>query len=721
MLRIARLAVCGLLAPILIAATSSPLELGPTVTLGAASTLNSAHGTSISPSDFKAEVNSVIGLRDCDVQRLHLTEIADGQYELTVQIGDQQRRIRYVEHSIRTDSYQLLSQAPDGTLVEIPAGPVNTYRGVDASWPDMKSAMSIEDDGFRARFLCDDGEQWWLEPLIDRVRGADASDYVVYRGEDVIYPAGFCGVTDKHGTAFPASNAPAIPGSDRVVLAAEFVVDTDYEYYQSYGSESSVENRVNSIVNSFNLQYESQVEIVNELQAVVVRSNSNDPYSSNSIETRLEQVGSVWNSTNNPPHDIVQLFSGVSFSGSTIGLAWLGAVCSTYEYSVVESDCCGAFACATDLSAHELGHNWGAGHCNCPGNTMNPSITCANDFASSTIGSITSFRNSIASCLSDVYGGVCCFQDQCFDSIAEEGCTNVGGVWNANQTCGQVDCITPDPTGACCASGSCTIRTEAECNGDYLGDDSTCSGNPCSGGSGDDAFIGLSYSIVGSNLVDDDESTWTVDIYAHLLGDCRLDAIAGDTTQDKMVSTTGSFYQNIYGGPTSQAINPALFNAFPDLRYDSFVTVGRTDQTDNAMSSIGIDFSAFEAGGAIDSSDGSWYVTPEDAQGDGSTYVNEVCEDANGVLIARLTVRGATASVYFEALFQGKDETGSTWQTTGALSIVNDDCNVQCTGDYNGDGVTNVSDLLDVIAGWNNPYDVNDLLAVIADWSCGNP
>ena len=317
-------------------------------------------------------------------------------------------------------------------------------------------------------------------------------------------------------------------------------------------------------------------------------------------------------------------------------------------------------------------------------------------------------------------GGVCCYQEQCFD-IPEATCSNVGGTWNADVNCAQVSCIEPDPTGACCYNGNCVIQTEANCVGTYLGDDSNCSGNPCGGGSGDDAFIGLSYTIVGANLVDDAESTWTVDVHAHLAEDCRLDAVAGDVNQDKMISTTGSFYQNTFGGPTSQAINPALFSAFPDLRYDSFVTVGRTDQTDNALSDIGISFDAFEAGGAIDSSDGSWYVTPVDAQGDSVAFSNEDCEDSNGVLIARLTVRGASASVYVEALFQGKDEAGSTWQAAGSISIVNDDCNVQCVGDYTGDGVTNVGDLLAVIAGWGNPYDVGDLLGVIADWNCGTP
>ena len=43
-----------------------------------------------------------------------------------------------------------------------------------------------------------------------------------------------------------------------------------------------------------------------------------------------------------------------------------------------------------------------------------------------------------------------------------------------------------------------------------------------------------------------------------------------------------------------------------------------------------------------------------------------------------------------------------------------------CEGDYTGDGVTNVVDLLEVIAHWDDPYDVSDLLAVIADWDCGS-
>ena len=42
-----------------------------------------------------------------------------------------------------------------------------------------------------------------------------------------------------------------------------------------------------------------------------------------------------------------------------------------------------------------------------------------------------------------------------------------------------------------------------------------------------------------------------------------------------------------------------------------------------------------------------------------------------------------------------------------------------CPGDFTGDGVVNIADLLFVIGNWNDPYTVSDLLLVISDWNCG--
>ena len=334
------------------------------------------------------------------------------------------------------------------------------------------------------------------------------------------------------------------------------------------------------------------------------------------------------------------------------------------------------------------------------------------------------------SCTCAAACGTCCFGESCNEDVGSDECEAAGGTFLGNVSCTTEPCAPPAPTGACCVDGQCTIETEEDCSGLYLGDDLPCDNNPCGDDGGDGPFIGIRYDVLGTNLVTDDEETWTVDVYAVLADGCRLDAVAGDINQSKMVSTTGSFYQNIYGGPTSQDINPSLFSAFPDLEYDSFVTIGLTDQNGNALSNIGIDWTDFEAGGAIDSTDGSWYVTPEDVQGDSGTFQDQFCEDNNGVRIARLTVRGLDSIVFFEALFQGKDGGGTTWQANDSMAIAYDDCDAptSCPGDINLDGNVDVLDLLQVIATWgpcgscpadvdgNGVVDVIDLLEVIANW-----
>ena len=64
------------------------------------------------------------------------------------------------------------------------------------------------------------------------------------------------------------------------------------------------------------------------------------------------------------------------------------------SYCLSQSDFSRNFSCVTDLTAHELGHLWGAFHCDCPANTMNPGITCSNTFSAGSIRSIVDYRDT---------------------------------------------------------------------------------------------------------------------------------------------------------------------------------------------------------------------------------------------------------------------------------------------------------------------------------------
>ena len=78
-------------------------------------------------------------------------------------------------------------------------------------------------------------------------------------------------------------------------------------------------------------------------------------------------------------------------------------------------------------------------------------------------------------CENDSGNGACCIGDNCF-VVAEIGCY---GDWLGEGTdCSGNPCYVP-PTGACCNGENCTVTTEAGCNGDWLGEGTDCSGNPC--------------------------------------------------------------------------------------------------------------------------------------------------------------------------------------------------------------------------------------------------
>jgi hypothetical protein len=156
----------------------------------------------------------------------------------------------------------------------------------------------------------------------------------------------------------------------------------------------------------------------------------------------------------------------------------------------------------------------------------------------------------------------------------------------------------------------------------------------------------------------------TYRMYAMVGAGERVDAVFGNSVGPMSIDTAAgmSFYQNPLGGNTSQAINSSFFPLAPSLEWDSYVTIGAlyangSPFAGNAMMDIGIDWSGFEAGGAIDTANGSWFVTPVDAQGG----------EINGrVLIGQFTVVGGTGNGYEDLVgcmsFQGKDADGNTFQ-----------------------------------------------------------
>ncbi|HNO77545.1 MAG TPA: M12 family metallo-peptidase [Phycisphaerae bacterium] len=349
-------------------------------------------------------------LGEFSIQRLNLPEDGNRSATLSIQLDGVDRTISITPYRVFAPDYKLLVDHGDGRLEEAAIGEINTVRGTITDIPGSVIAGGLIDGGIVAKIKVAEDDIYWIEPLYGRVDGAEVQEHIIYRKDDALPHNGTCGTNEATMRAIDNFGIGGTRGSGcgGGVCVTDLACDADFEYFQDYGTVGNVQNRIASVINAMNVQYESQVGITHQISTIIVRTSP--VYSSNNADTLLGQFRSQWlNNHTNIQRDIVHLFTGKNLVAPTIGIAWVGVICndvtSGLGFGLVESDFNGNFSCATDLSAHELGHNWSASHCSCSGNTMNPSITCANNFSATfTIPGIISFRDS-RTCLSPLESG----------------------------------------------------------------------------------------------------------------------------------------------------------------------------------------------------------------------------------------------------------------------------------------------------------------------------
>ncbi|MEE2908025.1 MAG: hypothetical protein VX527_09365 [Planctomycetota bacterium] len=95
----------------------------------------------------------------------------------------------------------------------------------------------------------------------------------------------------------------------------------------------------------------------------------------------------------------------------------------------------------------------------------------------------------------------------------------------------------------------------------------------------------------------------------------QLTSVGGANPTLGAIISYGGFYQNYVGGATSAYINSNFFPFIPELEYDSWVTIGGETTTDSqTLTTVGINFSSFEAGNDLFITNGEWTRPMNDPQ-----------------------------------------------------------------------------------------------------------
>ena len=350
--------------------------------------------------------NATLGLRESRVVRLDLPAGGPGEVlSIPLEFRGQGDLIQLAPHSVRAEGeFRVLAQLADGSWSEVDPGAPRTYRGTLVGEPGSVVAASLLDDGLHARVRLAEGEDWWLQPLVALVPGAPFDAHVLYATSAVLDQGHTCGadllVNDVPEPPAGGGGTYA-PGSS--VKIAQLGCDADFEYHNLHGGVAGATAAIETVINAMNPQYEFEVDITHVITAILVRTSSNQPYTSTDPGTLLNQFRNEWvQNQGGITRDVAELFTGKNLDGSVIGIAWIGQVCKSLGYNVVQH--LSSLTSRTDLSAHELGHNWNASHCTCGGYTMNPSLTSANRFHGTfSEPTIRNYRNSV-NCLTSSSG-----------------------------------------------------------------------------------------------------------------------------------------------------------------------------------------------------------------------------------------------------------------------------------------------------------------------------
>ncbi len=167
-----------------------------------------------------------------------------------------------------------------------------------------------------------------------------------------------------------------------------------------------------------------------------------------------------------------------------------------------------------------------------------------------------------------------------------------------------------------------------------------------------DGDVCLDIEVLAIHTEGDLEGMTTYRLYATLPGPGDVvTTVFGDANHPTSLQTTTSFFQSEIGGQFPCANNPILFDAFPTLAWDSWLTLGISGPPDPTagqdcpqvvMSSGSPFMTEFENGSGftIDDMIGSaWFVVPSNTNG--------LPDEDGRVLLAQLTTDGALSGVLY--------------------------------------------------------------------------
>lgn len=251
--------------------------------------------------------------------------------------------------------------------IKAPISGIQAYRGeiagVRGSW-----ARIVIVEGVPRGLIFDGNELIAIEVPGDSLVATDTP--VVYRLADAVVAPGTmsCG---SHSIAMNGaqavesligelSNIAQGPGA---IEEIEMGVVADFEFTNASGSDAQAAAAVTNRMNNVDGIFSSQLGIQINVQLIETNSDPADPFTDTGNASDLLDELSTYRSATPAQNSngLTHLWTGRDLDGSTVGIAWNGALCSNF-FGAGLSEGNGSASFDALIAAHEIGHNFGAPH-----------------------------------------------------------------------------------------------------------------------------------------------------------------------------------------------------------------------------------------------------------------------------------------------------------------------------------------------------------------------
>ncbi|MFN8006432.1 MAG: M12 family metallo-peptidase [Terriglobia bacterium] len=341
----------------------------------------------------------------------HLRQQANSREPIRLQLQDRSFEISLELRDLRGPKYIAVESLANGAARVVDPGPVQTFRGNLGPNTEGQARINFSAETMDALILTPD-EWYFIEPLNRYLPQAQPSDVVVYKRSDIRADAlGDCGLVAAEKLVAGIANLPPISSivinGVPTTLEVQLATEADFEYVTALSGSSNANTEIMNIMNQVEGVYQTELGLTFQIVFQHTWDTNTDPYSSTDPSTMLGEFTNYWNANfNSVNYDMAHMWTGKDMDGSVVGIAWMGVTCFKSNAYGVSQRLTGTPA-KYILTAHEMGHNFGAGHVSasnpgqsdCGNTIMNPSIGTGFTFCQYSQDQINAHVSTHSSCL----------------------------------------------------------------------------------------------------------------------------------------------------------------------------------------------------------------------------------------------------------------------------------------------------------------------------------